>query len=256
MTQSKHTSSTIQFDIADDYQGYTDQALSIKTLFDQSTDVLQQGRNVIKNVVLKDNSVVVKSFRKPNILRGWIYARITNGKAKKSFLHAKKLLSNNVDTPEPIAYLEEFEGKRLTHSYYLAAYKEHDLTMKDVFIHNSEENSLIIQQFTHFTFSMHQAGILHLDHSANNTLISKTKDGYQFSVIDINRLWFGKVSVKKGLKNFVRLTDNNEAMKTIASTYAACTQTDPDYCQKTLFKLKRKHVGRLNTKRRLKALFK
>lgn len=256
MKSHQHLQSQTEFEIADPFISYKREILAIQQNFAQASNILQQGRNTIKRIDIDGMPIVVKAFRKPDKIRGWLYANKLSSKAKKSFLHAKRLLEMGIDTPEPVAWIEQIERSRLTQSYYLTRYKEHDLTMKAVFAENSKQNIATIQQFTRFTYAMHRAGVLHLDHSANNTLLSKTGDGYQFCIIDINRMQFGSVSLEQGLNNFVRLTDNIVAMEVIASTYAKCTGADPEQCRSILFALKQKHVKRLSLKRRLKALIK
>lgn len=247
--------STLHFEITDAYAPHKAEILSLVSKFSESGTVLQQGRNTIKKIYLGDLPVVVKSFRNPGSLRGWIYANLVRSKAKKSFQHAQQLLANGIDTPEPIAWIEQVRNGRIESSFYLSLYAPHDMTMRDIFARNDQQATEIIQLFTRFTYAMHNAGILHLDHSANNTLITLTAEGYRFTVIDINRMKFGKVSIRAGLKNFVRLTDNVAAMETIARIYADCTSTDPDWCRSTLLALKKRHVNKLALKRTLKNLF-
>ena len=56
--------------------------------------------------------------------------------------------------------------------------------------------------FAEFTARLHEAGILHLDYSPGNILYDKIGEEYHFSLVDINRMHFGEVDIKKGCANF------------------------------------------------------
>ena len=44
-----------------------------------------------------------------------------------------------------------------------------------------------------YTAVMHEREVLHLDYSPGNILWDKDDEGYHFTVVDINRMRFGKV---------------------------------------------------------------
>ena len=88
-------------------------------------------------------------------------------------------------------------------------------------------NLATLRSFVRFTFTMHQAGALHCDHNAGNTLIRENGNDDQFTVIDINRMQFKSLTLRERLNNFVRLSDHPIVLKTIADSYAQCMKISP-----------------------------
>ena len=105
---------------------------------------------------------------------------------------------------------------------------------------------------TEFTFFMHQKNVLHLDHSPGNTLVQKIDGNYKFSIIDINRMQFRKVSLKEGIKNFSKLSGNNKILEKIARTYANLAGADPKHCYDLLKKYQLKDSNTRRRKRKIK----
>ena len=63
-------------------------------------------------------------------------------------------------------------------------------------------------------------------------------------VIDLNRMRFGRVGLKKGCKNFERLCLNEEILSRIAEEYAEARSFDKALCVKEVLKHNRKHRNR------------
>jgi len=226
--------------------------------FGNADKVLHAKRNTIKLLTISDLQIVAKKFRSPNHLQGWIYKNFRHSKARRSFEHAQHLATLGINTPAPIAYVEHYNNYRLGSSYYLCAYCEHNFSMQEVMQNPDHEKFKIIEAFTRFTYAMHEAGVLHLDHNAGNTLVTRSNEGYSFSVIDINRMQFRlppkTLTLTQRLNNFVRLTDNKEVMRRFATIYAQCVRTNPETCITLLEKLKNKHHKKLLRKQCLKKL--
>lgn len=231
---------------------------TIEQVFAASDEILHDKRNIIKKCVLRNETLVIKSFKKPNTLRAFIYGNIRDSKAKRSYLNAQQLIKLGIRTPKPVAFIENKKAGMLRESYFVAQYYAYHFTMYEVIrdFKNTADTQKhnIIKAFTLFTFRMHEKGILHLDHNAGNTLI-KEKDGqYEFYIIDINRMSFKNLSEKERLNNFVRLTDDLLVMQIIADTYAECIGMNKQQCRDTLSRLKRHHMNRLNYKKRFKQI--
>ena len=101
---------------------------------------------------------------------------------------------------------------------------------------------------------MHRLGVLHLDHSPGNTLVRKTADGYQFTIVDINRMQFRSVDTDQGLQNMDRLSDEPSLIRTIAHTYADCAGANPEECEQKLVHYVQRRKKLMARKRFLKRL--
>ena len=186
-----------------------------------------QNRNSLKLFEFGDLVVNVKSFKLPNIVNQVVYGFFRKSKAQRSFEHANKLLSLNIGTPTPIAYYEFNSGILFKKSYYVSEQLDCDYTYRDL-THNFEipDYENILRAFTRFTFKLHEENILFLDHSPGNTLIKKTDDGYNFFLVDLNRMTFKPLNLNERIKNFERLTIHESMVKIMSDEYAKCIHED------------------------------
>jgi len=101
-------------------------------------------------------NINIKSFKVPNLINKIAYRYFRTSKARRSFEYGNQLLENGVLTPAPYV---------------------------------GDENML--SAFAKFTYGLHQKQIHFLDHSPGNTLIVIKDDGYDFYLVDLNRMEFG-----------------------------------------------------------------
>ena len=190
--------------------------------------VLQDGRNTTKQIDFDGLSIVIKAFKKPSPLQGWIYTYCRKSKARRAYEYALHLNELGIATHPPIAYREERKCGRLHDSYFASERIEYDLSMRDVLQQGDETDQGTLKSFVEFTFSLHRSGVLHLDYTPGNILIKRNQKSLAFSIIDINRMRFGKVSEKDGIENFFNLTSNEKILRDIANLYADCRGGDSD----------------------------
>ncbi|MGB5323947.1 MAG: lipopolysaccharide kinase InaA family protein, partial [Pseudomonadales bacterium] len=248
--------------------------VNIDAIFVAAEDVLYDVRNTIKKIDLGGYTLAVKSFRKPRWPQSLIYARWRASKAERSFKNALALLERGIATPEPVAFIKTISRGKLNRSYYIARFHAHESSLApllqkagDTSLPNSERSAACadLQAFVEFSYQMHEAGALHRDHNAGNTLVSRDGNGngngngknncrISFAIIDINRLVFRKLGLHARLNNFVRLTDNETVLRLIARHYGAVSGNNPDKCERLLFRLKRRHLQKLALKKQLKQL--
>ncbi|OYQ34676.1 lipopolysaccharide kinase [Flavobacterium cyanobacteriorum] len=191
--------------------------------FDKEGTLLVKGsRNTIKTNFFKGEKVNIKYFKKPGLLKGIIYGIFRPSKAKRSFEYAKYLLSHNILTPKPVAYIEDKAALMLKDSYYICSHIEYDFTFREL-IHNPlfPDRQNILEQFTAFTYRMHEARVNFLDHSPGNTLIVNKGNGeYDFYLIDLNRMKFQDMGIEVRMANFRKLWPSRTMVKIIAAKYA------------------------------------
>ena len=158
----------------------------LEIAFNASTNIIQDNRNVIKKVTLGDQQTVIKSFKPPNVLQGIIYRYLRTTKARRSYEHSATLKSQSIDTPKPLGYVEVFNRFRLCQSYFISDLLNYDFLIRDIISQPHKDQTDILEQFTQFTFNMHQKGVLHLDYSLGNIGISKENNHYRFSLFVLN----------------------------------------------------------------------
>lgn len=246
--------------IAPAYSRLENDIVNIDAAFAAGENILYDVRNTIKKIELGGHLLAVKSFRPPKWPQSVIYGRWRTSKAERSFKNAQALIASGIPTPQPVAFTQTIHNGRLTRSYYICEYFEHDCSMAPVLEKAAalepREDVLaateILMRFVDFSYRMHESGILHRDHNTGNTLLRSVNNEVLFSIIDINRMKFGKLSLRARLNNFVRLTDNTDLLKKMAQRYAHVADVDPLTCVRILLSKKQSHLRKLALKRRLK----
>jgi Lipopolysaccharide kinase (Kdo/WaaP) family len=191
----------------------------------QSTGILfgDGQRNKIKLFEWDDKTINIKSFKIPNLINKIAYRYFRKSKARRSFEYATALLEKGIGTPQPIAFLENYNWLGLTSSYYVSEHLVTELTFRElVEIPDYPENEIILRQFTQFCFDLHEKGIEFLDHSPGNTLIKKVADQhYAFYLVDLNRMNFhDTMDFDLRMKNLSRLTPKKEMIAIMSEEYA------------------------------------
>jgi len=204
------------------YKNQQDAIKGVIKSFNNSGELFGNGdRNTIKLYTLNGIRINVKSFKIPHLINKIAYRFCRDSKAKRSFVYAQKLLSLGILTPYPIAYFEEKTSLFLLRSYYISEHQDYDLTFREL-INDPKYigNEAMLRAFTKFTFLLHEKGILFKDHSPGNTLIKINDTGYDFYLVDLNRMEFKPLDFETRIKNFAKLTPKREMIKVMANEYA------------------------------------
>lgn len=207
-----------------DFSNFEPNLLSFIENFNNQGIIFGDGkRNIIKIFDLNEKKVNIKSFKKPNFYNKIIYKFIRKSKAQRSYNYANLLLKNKIGTPQPIAFIENFDLFGLKDSYYISEHLTTELTFRElVQVPNYPDHENILRQFTRFCFDLHEKGIEFLDHSPGNTLIEKsTNDKYNFYLVDLNRMKFhDKMDFDTRMNNLRRLTPKQEMIAVMSNEYA------------------------------------
>lgn len=216
-------------------------------------------RNKIKLFEIEGQTINIKSFKIPNILNQIVYKFFRKSKAKRSFEYASILKGKNIGTPQPIAFLENYNLFGLTTSFYVCEHLVTELTFKDlVATPNYPDHEIILQQFIHFCYNLHNNGIEFLDHSPGNTLIKKAgKSHYNFFLVDLNRMKFHtEMDFNSRMKNLSRLTPKKEMIEIMSEEYAKLYNKEYQVVFDKLWYYTNKFQYNFFRKKRLKSKFK
>ena len=193
----------------------------VETFQASGKDVLVGKRNQIKKFEMGNHQINIKSFKSPNAFNALVYKYIRPSKAKRSYDYANKLMSLGISTPQPIAFIEYAPLRGLNSSYYISKHIDYDLDFRVLIHKQSLPNRVkILQEFTEFTFRLHENNINFLDHSPGNTIIKKDDNRYNFYLIDLNRMRFETMDFNKRMHNFRRLWLSKTMIRIMAKTYA------------------------------------
>ncbi|SHE99019.1 Lipopolysaccharide kinase (Kdo/WaaP) family protein [Psychroflexus salarius] len=205
------------------YQDDKKELLSFIENFTTSGESFGNGdRNRIKLFDFKARKINIKAFKTPNLINQFAYKYIRHSKAERSFEYANKLTDLGIGTPEPIAYIENYGGLGLKDSYYISFHDEPKYTYRDLVHHfDLPHYDKILRAFTKFSFQLHEKGVEFLDHSPGNTLIYvKPEGGFEFKLVDLNRMRFRALDFDSRMKNLSRLTPKREMIEVMADEYA------------------------------------
>jgi hypothetical protein len=242
------------------FNSFENQILNNITHFNSTGILFGDGkRNKIKLFKLDDKMINIKSFKIPNLINKFVYNYFRKSKARRSFEYATTLLEKGIGTPQPIAYFENHDFIGLKDSYYISEHLDCDLTFRElVEISDYPDYEKILQQFTQFSFKLHEKGIEFLDHSPGNTLIKKTVSGdYEFFLVDLNRMNFhDKMSFESRMRNLSRLTPYKNMVQLISKEYAFLSNEDEDLVFGTLWKFTSKFQNKYYRKKNIKKKFK
>ncbi len=165
---------------------------------DPSAELIAGGRNRNVSVSLELEQgpldVVIKAFGRQSRLKN-IIDSTRGSKAKRSWLAAQRLAANGVGTPEPIAYVDRWNGLRLEESYFVTLLQPAVLSLNEVliemFTHNPDLHDFmaVLRRVAGTCRNMHDAGFAHLDLGNQNILISRGAENSieNVQVIDLNR---------------------------------------------------------------------
>ncbi|MDG1728400.1 MAG: Kdo domain containing protein [Algibacter sp.] len=221
--------------------------------FGTSGESIKDKRNKLKLFNLNDVVVNIKSFKVPNLLNKIGYNFFRKSKAQRSFEYANKLLELGIGSPQPIAFYEFPSVFFFKSSYYVSEHQKYDLTFREL-SHNADypNHENLLRAFTRFTHELHEKEVLFLDHSPGNTLISITSDGYDFSLVDLNRMIFKPLSFNERIKNFERLTPHKHIVEIMSDEYAKISGKSFDHVFTQMWKATQEFQYKFNRKKRLK----
>ena len=224
---------------------------NISSSFVNEKNIIYEGRNTLKLFDIGEQKFVVKSFKIPHFINKFIYSFIRLSKARRSYEYGLILRTKSINTPEPVAYIENKKFGLLSNSYYVSIHLDYSGMMRELNTGKLEGREEFLRQFAQFTAFIHEQNVLHLDYSPGNILYKKTEDDYAFYLVDINRMSFGPVNMKQGCENLQRLWGNDEMIAFIAAEYAKARGFDVNKCvDLTLFyrkkfwkKFSKRHKG-------------
>ncbi|MCI4405980.1 MAG: hypothetical protein JHC35_01690 [Sulfuricurvum sp.] len=199
---------------------------NIQSIFSQDDHSIHKARNELKIINLSGVKTVVKSFKVPHLLNRIVYTFFRHSKAYKSYHNALRLQELGISTPQPIALIEFFSSGLLAESYFISEFFDYDFTIRTPLLEPLEDREAIFTAFAAYTYELHRKGVWHLDYSPGNILIKRIDQGYQFSIVDINRMVFKPISPLEGCENFNKLWAFDEELEIMGREYARLSGLD------------------------------
>lgn len=184
-------------------------------------EIIYTGRNRVGRINRAGHSLIVKEFRKPNVVNRYVYTTLRRSKARRSLENACRLLDMGFLTPRPCLWLERRRGLCLGLSYYVSE----ELPGRDLrFLDRNPDTPRLLPALAAEMGRLHRAGVWHKDFSPGNILYTagpaeSAGAEFEFYYIDLNRMAFGVKSRHKLMSNFGGLATRPE-VEQIARLYA------------------------------------
>lgn len=238
-----------------DYNGIRDTIIGLADNFGSQGEIIYRGHNLIKVADAAGRRFNIKRYRVPHPLNRVIYTFFRSPKGRRAFEYPRRLEAAGIDTPTPVAYIEDRRNGLIAYSYLITLqsplsrtfYEFGDKSMTDA------TDVRIVRALTRFAARMHDAGILHRDFSPGNILFDLDRQGNPvFSIVDINRMKFGRITPKDGIRNFARLWGQPAMFDIIADEYALARGGDAAEMRSLLHAARRKFWTRYSRRHKIK----
>ncbi len=207
----------------------------IYSVFDRTYSVeetYRDKRNKVEDTTIDGVRLVIKFFKKPTEFNRVVYTWFRPTKAKRSYENSMKLLEMGYIVPEPIAYLEKKKGLFFHTGCYISLYTD-CRSVRDFcsITPNSYQEYEKIKKFINniasFSAKLHNDGILHNDYNIDNILYKEGENGYEFILLDLNRLKFNNKSKMKSAKDISNMHFNHFVLISIIDEYCRLRKLDP-----------------------------
>ena len=172
------------------YKDLKEFVAQIPRRFEQEGRTIYKGRNLIKVFDgPNDLQMNVKRYRIPVGINRLVYSLgIRKAKGLRGYQYPRVLLEKGIDTPEPIAYIEDRKGGLITYSYLITVQSKLQHTLYEFGNAPKEQWLPMVEPLAAFAAKIHEQNLMHRDFSPGNVLWDVIDGTYQFSVVDINRM--------------------------------------------------------------------
>lgn len=157
-------------------------------------------RNRVELIRLADGRrLVLKRFKRPNVINRLAYRWLRGSKARRSYEHSARLRALGFDSPAPFAWADYRAAGQVVGGWYASEYVDAP-TLGDM-VPWSEIGRLDyamryereFRDFPPFAVKLMRSGVRQKDFNRANFLVVKKADGTPaYSMVDVNRVSFGK----------------------------------------------------------------
>jgi hypothetical protein len=238
-------------------QGKEDFGPILKNLnesFKHTGNTIYKGRNVLKELSWLGDAIIVKSFAEPNLLNRYIYKWVRKSKSRRAFEYAIKLAERKINTPSPIGYIEYYRRNCLAQSFYAYDKWPADFTAREVITNPLHpDRDTILSAIGEFAWQLHRSEVDFKDFSPGNILI-RWGLSKELCLVDINRMSFQALSLKKRMRTFARLWAEDHDLSTIIAGYVRASGDDRALAVRLAVRYSQSHKYRSLRKEAIKSL--
>lgn len=237
------------------YEGMRSFIERIPDVFEREGRTIYTGRNLIKVMQAPDGTEWnVKRFHVPSGPNRLIYSLgIRKPKGQRAFEYPMILKNKGIGTPTAIALIEQRNSLGLLgYTYLITLQCNYGHTLYEVGDAKPGTYEDLAKNLAHFAANIHNRNVLHKDFTPGNVLWKLDDEGYHFMIVDINRMKFGTVGMKEGLRNLSRFWGPKDFIRILVSEYALLRDCDVDEAVAYVMKERAKFWTRFGKKHPIK----
>jgi len=191
--------------------------------------VIHRGRNTLWRTAALGRAVVIKRFGLPRSRLGRLALRLRGSKAQRSMSAARRLAERGFATPEPLAAVDVRSRASVADCYYCCADQPCRSSLA-----GARDDVALAFDVGGFVARLHARRIQHRDLNATNVLLVDAAGDARFSLIDLNRVRFGRVGTVRGLLNLQTLGYQGAARAALIDGYHAERRRAPRWLMRSL----------------------
>ena len=226
-----------------EYEGLSQWLKEMPARFRDDGHEIHNLRNVIKVMDAPGGLALnVKRYHKPCFPNSVIYSLgIRKAKGRRAFEHPAALAAAGIDTPEPVAYIEQRTAGLIGFSFFVSIHRKDSHTMYEVAGKDGDVYEALMDALGRFTARLHDAQIMHLDYTPGKILWTRDAGGtFHFALVDTNRMRFGKVGMHEGCANMRKMWGSRRLFAVMVRSYARARGFDGNDFEKEAMALRRK----------------
>ncbi len=239
--------------ITPSYYQLSDFLYLIPEKFDSLGKIVHDGRNQIRVVDIEGTTLVIKYFKRITLANKYIYAHFRKSKAQRAYEHSELFLSRQINSPQPVGYINCFAKGMLVKSYYVSLYTDYR-PIGDLLALSLAESGEPLEAFGRFTYRLHKNELFHQDYNIGNILFKLVDNQYDFTLIDNNRLKVQPYTLERSLKSMCRLYLPAECLEVVAAGYAEAAGVDKTEIISSVSKYREQYMKAVAVKLKWKAL--
>lgn len=221
-------------------------------LFDQEGECLYDSRNKVKRYRVNEKELVVKKYKRPNLIQRVVYTYFKKSKPERAYLFAGMLRERGFDTPHEVAYIEQKRNGLFLDGYFVSL--NCDYPPLSGLLRKKEFDKRPANELAAYMVELHKKGVLHGDLNLTNILYHTDSEGkYRFTLIDTNRSKFKAANREECLENLKRLTHSKMLLRYLVTQYATIRGWNPQECALEVFRYLLQFEHKRRRKRKLQS---